>query len=250
VTRIDLSVTELDVVWRAHPFGALPLIIDVPSPGATHAERAALERRVWADLVARDLADDHGRPHWRLADRLETIALRTRSLQLSVFGADETRAILATRGRDHVLGVLGERFHLKAVPSTGLATTLLALLPEVPPGQGHSVSVDTSVFAAATTASTPAGAHDTLCEHGLDTDDARTVLAMATGSVRTIQLVGERRHPDGRTTRSRPVSVHDTPTGRYRTIRTITATADHLTVIPTTTTALADALRRLIPASP
>jgi hypothetical protein len=247
VTGIDLSVTELDVVWRAKSFGALPLIIDVPSPGASHAERGAIERQVWAELVARGLADDHGHPHWRLADRLETIARRSRSLQLRVFGADATRAILAVRGRSHVLGVLGDRFHLKSVPRTGIAATLLALLPEVPAGQGYSVNVDTAVFSAAATAT---AAHDTLVKHGLDPDDARTMLSMATGSVRTIQLVGERRDADGRTTRSRPVSVHDTPAGRYRTIRTITDTADHLTVTPTTTAALANALDQLTPAPP
>jgi hypothetical protein len=247
VTGIDLSVTELDVVWRAKSFGAMPLVIDVPSPGASHAERGAIERRVWAELVDRGLADDHGHPHWRLADRLETIARRTRSLQLRVFGADATRAILAVRGRSHVLGVLGDRFHLKSVPRSGMAATLLGLLPDVPPGHGYSVNVDTAVFAAAAKG---AAAHDTLVKHGLAPDDARTMLAMASGSVRTIQLVSERRDADGRTTRSLPLSVHDTPTGRYRTIRTITATADHLTVTPTTTSALADALEQLTPATP
>jgi hypothetical protein len=246
---IDLSTTELDVVWRTAGFGALPLIIDVPSPGATHAERAALECRVWTDLVARGLADDHGRPHWRLADRLETIAQPSRSLQLRIFGADATRAVLATRGRKNVLGVLGDRFHLTPTPASGAAATLLALLPEVPAGREHSVSVDTTAFAAATRATTAGRAHDTLRRHGLDADDGRTLLAMTTGSVRTIQIVAETRDADGRTTRSWPLSVHDTPAGRYRTVRTISATADHLTVTPATTAAIATALAQLTPVS-
>lgn len=240
MTGLDLSPTELDVVWRAGDLGALPLVIDVPSAGGTHAERAALERRVWMDLVARDLADDHGRPHWRLADRLETIARRTRALQLRVQGANATRAILATRGRDSVLGVLGDRFRLTS--AGGRAATLLALLPEAPPGRGYSVSVDTAAFTAATRAATPVAAHDILRGHGVSTDDARTLLAMTTGCVRVAQIVAERRDADGHTTRSPVVSVHDTPAGRYRTIRTITATGDHLTVTPTTTAALAAVL--------
>jgi hypothetical protein len=243
MTRFDLSATELDVVWRTAGFGTLPLIIDVPSPGATHAERALLEHRVWADLVTRGLADDPGRAHWRLTDRLETIARCAQSLQLRVFGADETRAILATRGRHNVLGVLGERFRLAAVPDTGRAETLVSLLPEVPAGPGHSVSVDTALFRAA--AADPGTAFDRLRRHGLGTDDARTLLAMTTGAVRVTQLVAERR--DGRVTRSRPVSVLDTANGRYRVIRTVTTTGDHLTVTPATTATLADALTVQVP---
>lgn len=238
MTRFDLSVTELDVVWRAAGFGALPLILDVPSPGATHAERAALESRVWTGLMARGLADDPGRTHRRLADRLETIAKCGKSLQLRVFGADAVRAILATRGHHNVLGVLGERFHLTAVPATGRAATLVSLLPDVAAGRGHSVSVDTAVFAAA--AADPATAHDTLRRHGLGTDDARTLLAMTTGTVRISQLVSE--HRTGGRARSRPVSVLDTATGRYRVIRTVTDAGDHLTVTPASAAALESAL--------
>ncbi|MFL6127092.1 ESX secretion-associated protein EspG [Actinophytocola sp.] len=242
--RFDLSPTELDVVWRALRLDALPLVVDVPSPGATHAERAALERRVWTELAERELADDHGRPHWRLADRLETIARRTRSLELRVFGVDTTRAILATRGRRNVLGVLGERFTVSSAPATARATTLLALLPEVPPGQGHPVRVDTGLFAAAVRDDEP---HDTLRHNGVSTDDARTLIAMATGSVRVAQIVAETRYPNGRAVRSRAMSVHDTPSGRYRSVRTVTPDSDHLTVTPATASALADALARLTP---
>lgn len=238
MTRFDLSVTELDVVWRAAGFGALPLILDVPSPGATHAERAELEHQVWTGLMARGLADDPGQAHARLADRLETIAKCGKSLQLRVFGADAVRAILATRGHHNVLGVLGERFHLSAVPATGRAATLVSLLPEVAAGRGHSVSVDTAVFAAA--AADPATTHDALRRNGLSTDDARTLLAMTTGTVRISQLVSERHH--GGRARSQPVSVLDTAAGRYRVIRTVTDAGDHLTVTPASAAALASAL--------
>jgi hypothetical protein len=247
MTRFELSPVELDVVWRALRLGGLPLVIDVPSPGATHAERAVIERRVWTELVRRELADDQGQPHWRLADRLETIARRTRSLELRVFGADAIRAILATRGRRNVLGVLAERFTVSSAPATARVATLLALLPEVPPGQGHSVSVDTRLFAAAARAAKP---HDRLRQHGVSTDDARTLLAMATGSVRIAQIVAEARGAHGRAVRSRALSVYDTPAGRYRAVRTVTPASDHLTVTPATPSSLADALARLTPARP
>lgn len=245
MTRFDLSTTEFDVVWRTSDLGAPPLILDVPSPGATHAERTALERRVWTELTTRDLADDHGQPNWRLLDQLKTIAHRQRSLELRVFGAGATRAILATRGRRNVLAALTDRVRLSSVAATGRAATLLALLPEVPAGQGHSISVDTTVFADATKAAKP---HDELRRHGVSTDDARTLLAMATGSVRIAQIVAEVRDSAGRTVRSRAMSVYDTPSGRYRAIRTVTSATDHLTVTPASAAFLADALARLIPA--
>jgi hypothetical protein len=244
MTRFDLSTTEFDVVWRASEFGSLPLVLDVPSPGATHAERDVLERRVWTELVARDLADDHGQPDWRLLDRLETIARRRHALELRVLGKGATRAILATRGRRNVLAVLTDRVRLSSVPATGRAATLLALLPEVPAGQGQSISVDTTVFAAATKAAKP---QDKLRRHGISTDDARTLLAMATGSVRIAQIVAEVRDSTGRALRSRAMSVYDTPSGRYRAIRTVTSATDHLTVTPASAASLADALARLTP---
>jgi len=245
MTRFDLSTTELDVVWRASGFGTLPLILDVPSPGATHAERAALERRVWTELVGRELADDHGQADWRLLEQLDTIARRRRSLELQVFGTGTTRAVLATRGRRSVLGVLADRFLLSSVPATGQAATLLALLPDVPPGQGHSISVDTTVFAAATEAAKP---QDKLRRLGVSGDDARTLLAMASGSVRIAQIVAEVRDSTGRAVRSRTMSVYDTPSGRYRAIRTITSISDYLTVTPASAASLADALAGLTPA--
>lgn len=245
MTRFDLSTTEFDVLWRASELGTPPLVLDVPSPGATHAEREVLERRVWTGLVARDLADDHGQPNWRLLDRLETIARRRHSLELRIMGIGPTRAILATRGRRNVLAVITDRVRLSSVPATGRAATLLALLPEVPAGQGHSISVDTTVFTAATKAAKP---HDKLRRHGVSTDDARTLLAMATGSMRIAQIVAEVRDSTGRTLRSRAMSVYDTPSGRYRVIRTVTPATDHLTVTPATAASLTDALTRLTPA--
>lgn len=238
---LDLSATELDVVWRAAGFGALPLVIDVPSPGASHAERAVIERDVWRGLVERGLAEDHGRPAERLAARLDTIARRGQSLELRVFGADETRAILATRGKRSVLGVLGDRFTLTSVPAPGRAATLLALLPDVPAGPGYSVSVDTDAFVAAAGAGSPATAQDRLRRRGLGTDDARTLLDMATGAIRTIQIVAET--PAGR---SEPLAAHDTPRGRYRVLRTTTDFSDHLTITPATPATLADAVTQLL----
>lgn len=242
---LDLSATELDVVWRAENLGELPLVIDVPSPGKTHAERADLERRVWTELVDREVADAVGQPVWQLRDLLVVVGRRRRSLQLRVFGQNAINAILAVRGRHVALAVLDGRFRIRRVADTGLAATLLSLLPPVPAGTGHSVSVRTTAFASAARADSPGRARDILQRNGLSADDARTLLTMTTGILRTAQVVDEWRDDLGATTRSRPVSVQDTPHGRYRSIRTITGTDDHLTVTPANSTNLAAAVDQL-----
>jgi EspG family len=245
--RVELSPVELDVVWRSEPFEELPLIIDVPSPGATHAERAALEARVWAELVERELADDHGRAAAEVVDLLEVIARRRRSLQLRTFGPDPVRAILAVRGPRAVLGVLDEkRLRLANVPDTGLADTLLSLLPEVPAGRGHSVSVSAAALTEATGARTASAAWDVLTRHGLNRDDARILLDMATGSVRTGQIAADRRK-EGRLIRTdRVVAFHDTQSGRYQTVRKVIESADYLTIGPASRVTLARSTEQLL----
>jgi hypothetical protein len=244
---LELSTIELSVVWRSQPFGELPLILDVPTPGATRAERTALETGVWAGLVERELADDHGRATTRLVDALGVIAHRRRSLQLRTFGPDPVRAILAVRGARAVLAVLDDRFRLAGVPDTGLAGTILSLLPDLPAGPGHPVTVPAAALTAAAEAATSARAWDVLTAHGVNRDDARILVTMATGSIRTGQVAAELRALNGRLTRSpRIVAFHDTPAGRYQTLRKITGATDHITVSPATPTALARTITDLL----
>src|SRR2546421_8625100 len=148
---LQLSLLELDVIWRSQRFGELPPIIDVPSPGATHTERAALEAQAWTTLIERDLADDHARPTSAAINTLHVIAHRRLSLHLRTFGPDALRAILAQRGPRTVLGVLdNQHFRLARVADTGLPDTLLSLLPDLPAGPGRSISTPTAALATAT----------------------------------------------------------------------------------------------------
>ena len=217
---IELSAVELDVVWRALSFGDLPLVLDVPSPGATRAARAALEDTVWAGLVDRALAEDHGRATGKLVTVLGVIRRRRWAVQLRTFGPDPRRAILAVHGVRAVLAVLDhERLRLARVPDTGIAGTLLSLLPDVPAGKGHPVTVAAEALTEAAAAGTSAAARDVLRGHGVNRDDAGSLITMTTGSIRTGQIAAEHRAPDGRLTRSpRIVAFYDTPHGRYREI--------------------------------
>jgi ESX secretion-associated protein EspG len=244
---LELSPAELDVVWRSQPFGELPLILDVPSPGATHAERAALEAKVWTGLVERELADDHGRPISRLADTLDVLARRRRSLELRTFGPGPLRAILAVRGRRAVLAVLDDRLRLATVSDTGLAGTLLSLLPDLPAGPGHPVTVPATALAAATQATTPARAWDMLTHHGVNRDEARILVTMATGSIRTGQIAAELRAVNARLARTpRVVAFHDTSGGRYQSVRNSSKGTEQLTVAPATPAALVRSATNLL----
>lgn len=234
---IELSAVELDVVWRALSWGDLPLILDVPSPGTTRAERAALETTVWAALVDRELADDHGRATATLVTVLGVIGRRRWAVELRTFGPDPRCALLAVHGVQAVLAVLDQgKLRLARVPDTGIAGTLLSLLPDVPAGNGHTVTVAADVLTEAAAAGTPAAAWNVLRGHGVDRDDAGSVITMTTGSFRTGQIAAELRGPDGRLTRApRIVAFYDTPRGRYRAVHT----AGHLTIGPATPAALA-----------
>jgi hypothetical protein len=234
---IELSAVELDVVWRSLSFGDLPLILDVPSPGATRAERAALEARVWAGLVDRELAEDHGRATGKLVTVLGVIRRRRWAVELRTFGPDPRQAILAVHGVRAVLAVLDKgKLRLARVPDTGIAGTLLSLLPELPAGKGHQVTVAAEALTAAAAAGTSAAARDVLRGHGVNRDDAGSLITMTTGSIHTGQIAAELRGPDGRLTRSpRIVAFYDTPHGRYRALRT----DGHLTIGPATPAALA-----------
>lgn len=245
---LELSTLELDVVWRAQAFDDLPLIIDVPSPGGTRAERASLEAQVWTDLVDRELADDHGHATARLVDALRVINHRRQSLELRVFGPDPLRALLAVRGSRAVLAVLdSERFRLAVVANTGLAKTIVSLLPPLHAGRGHPTSVTTTALANAAKATTPGAAWDALQGHGVNRDDARILLEMATGSTRTGQFAAERRAPDGRRSRSpRIVAFYDTPKGRYQVLRKTIGSAEHVTVAPASPQALTRSVSDLV----
>ena len=86
-----LPATEFDVVWRALDLGDPPLVLTVPSPGRTRAERAAVEARVWSALRERGLAGADGAPLGKLTGRLTTIARSTTAIELRGWQDGEIR---------------------------------------------------------------------------------------------------------------------------------------------------------------
>jgi hypothetical protein len=70
---VVLSALEFDVIWENERLPERHVALDVPSPGKTHTERAALVKQTWAALEARGLAEG-GRAIGDLVDRIMLLA--------------------------------------------------------------------------------------------------------------------------------------------------------------------------------
>ncbi|TDQ05126.1 ESX secretion-associated protein EspG [Labedaea rhizosphaerae] len=235
--RVALDATEFDVVWRAAGLGVPPAVLDMPSPGGSHAERARIEHAVWSALTGRGLATGFGQATSRLRTAIGLVASRVTSFEL------HTARLRALLGRVNQRAVLVEfadgRLLLRTVPDTGLAQTIAGLLPELPAGPGRSITVDVGLLAKAEAA---ASRRVVLRRGGLSRDDARTLADMMCGADGHGQIVAEVTH-HGVTRRSASVvAFFHNDGGRYRVIRT----DDHVTITPVTTAQLAAAADELL----
>lgn len=234
-----LSATEFDVVWCGQGHGRPPTVLDMPSPGATHAERARIEHDVWAALAKDGLADRFGEPARHLLDAVEIIAGRVTSLELHTSGF---RALLGRLNRRAVLVRFeGDELRFHPVADTGLAHTLVDLLPALPAGIGQSITVDATVLAKVEGAGTVNERRAILQDSGVTRASARTLLDMISDAAGHGQIVGESVHR-GERTRTDVVAFFHNQTGRYRVLRR----GDHLTITPTTLPQLAGAVEALI----
>ena len=231
-----MSVTEFDVVWRGLGYGVPPLILDVPSPGATYSERAGIERDVWVGLVERGLADRPGQLRSAVAELFAVVAQRKKAIELRVGGF---RAVLAVGARRAVLAQLdGDRLGFATVPETGLAATVAAVLPVAGAGVGRSVTVGAKALAAAEAAGTPMARQKALQDGGLARGDARALADMTDGAYEVGQFAVE---VDGRRA-DQVVAFFRNESGRYQLIRH----GDHITVTPASAAQLGTAVDQLL----
>lgn len=222
MTRFALSATEFDVVWRGLGYGVPPLILDVPSPGATYRERADIERDVWAALVERGFAGGPAQVRPAVAGLFDVVANPVKAIELRV-GAFST--VLAVGHRRAVLGQLdGDKMWFEAMPETGLASTIVDVLPDAPAGAGRSVTVDANALAKAEAAATPTARQAALQAGGLARGEARALAEMTEGT----SEVGQFAVTAGGRRGDRVVAFYRNPTGRYQLIRH----GDRITVTP------------------
>jgi hypothetical protein len=239
--KFAVDATEFDVLWRAAGHGVPPVVLDMPSPGGSRAERARIEHAVWSALTGRGLATGFGELAWELRAAIGVVAGRVTSFELHTA---KLRALLGRVNRRAVLVEFADgRLLLRTVADTGLAHTIAALLPELPAGQGRSITVETGLLARAEAAPSR---RVVLRRGGLSRDDARMLADMMCGADGHGQIVAEvtRR---GVTRRSEHVvAFFHNATGRFRVIRT----GDHVTITPVSAVQLAAAADELVSGPP
>lgn len=213
-----LSTLEFDVLWEAEGLPRRHVALDVPSPGATHTERARLVEQAWESLESRGLARGR-RSSAELADLLGLLANPKVSVDVWVWVERRISGLAAGSGGQALLGVVdGDEVWLIPARSSALAEAAVSVAGELAPGVGRSVSVPHDVLVAADAeARGDAKALITALEdRGVELWQAQELAGMLFGTLTRGQFGAQRSGRDGRTKRaSRVVAFHDTDAGRY-----------------------------------
>src|SRR5205823_5089292 len=212
------STLEFDVLWEAHRFPHRHVVLDVPSPGVTHAERATLVKQAWDGLEQRGLAA-RGRAEPELADRLALLAHPDRSVDAWVWTDREIRGLAGVSGRDALLGVV-DRAEVWLIPArdSSFVEAAVSMAGECQPGGGRSISVPLDVLREADECAggDPKALIVELEEREVPLNQAQMLSAMLTGMTGRGQFGVERTLRGQRVRRAeRVVAFHDTHSGRY-----------------------------------
>ncbi|MCK2237105.1 MULTISPECIES: ESX secretion-associated protein EspG [unclassified Crossiella] len=152
-SREPLSRLAFSTLWQAvHEDRPQPVVLDVAPETGDYPDRAASLRQGMDELAAKGYRDDR-----RIAEDVlalvRLLAEHSRSLDLRLIGRGGwVRALAAAGGPDRAgLAVLTPAgLTLREVRDTGLATALLAELPEHPRGTLRQLSVPTTQLRAFT----------------------------------------------------------------------------------------------------
>ena len=221
---VTISALEFDVLWEHLRLETMPLVLKVPSPGKTHAERAELEQRAWAELDRRGL----GRPvslDPMLEDLLHLLNRPQQEVDGRLWLGHSVRVLAAAKGQSGVLAVLShDQLTLRPASAEGLSREALSVLPPLPAGPGHSVTLPSAdLDAAAAAANTPDDLQQALLSRGIRAEDARTLADMFRDAGNRGQFGAASRDKWGKRVRQdHVVSFFDNPQGRYIQLRRAT----------------------------
>jgi hypothetical protein len=224
-----LSAVEFDVVWERLGLGPTPVVLQLASPGRTHAERRRLVADTWAALRVRGLVGPRG-PEPALDGLLRLLAGPAERVELRAWGCLRTRAVAA--GRDDA-GVLARRCGdaVTVEPCASPPSAVVGLLPPAPPGPGRAAAVPTAALTAARARPSGAGLRADLLDRGAAPDEAGPMAWMLHGLHARAQLGALAPDGWGALRRSPGVlEVLDGPRGRYL----VTRTADGWTTVAPT----------------
>lgn len=215
-----LSAIEFDVVWRSLDLGAPHVVLTVPSPGSTDADRAHIVEQAWRALTDRGLVR-HGRPVDDLVDLLSVLAAPRRAIDVRVWADREIRALAATSGSDSfgALAIIdGGRVSVSRARGAALPAFAVGVAGTLPAGPGRSVSLphEQLSWADARAGGDTLRLVGLLVDVGVPTEDAEAIRLMCEGMVVRGQFGAEHTTAGGRHSRAeRVIAFHDTPRGRY-----------------------------------
>jgi hypothetical protein len=223
-----------DFLWESMELGELPYPLRVRSHGATEDERVSLRHRVDVELKARGVRDSRGYVEPRLDDWLGLLArgpVSIDAVHIPQFQAHPVAILAAGDDRTGVVAIQdGDGIWLRGVPSDGLASAVIDLLPAGPRGSEASVTLPLDealntrpIRVPVSASSGPAeaeekgrrGRRQSLSERV--TVDPKETYGLISGQPRQRggQLAANSRSSLGSRQRSRVLGWFDTATGRY-----------------------------------
>jgi len=222
---VAISALEFDVLWE-HCFGAeevsgMPLVLKVPSPGRTRAERSRLVNQAWSGLEQRGLGRSVDLDP-RLELMLGVLRRPDREIDGRLWVGRSLRLLTASSGEQAVLAVLaGDQLTMRFADVTGLPRYALSVLPAQPAGPGQSITMRTHDFESAAQQATDKTAFEAaLRELSVRAEDATALVTMIGDIVNQGQFGSAARDKLGKRVRAdRVLSFFDTPDGRYLQVR-------------------------------
>ena len=227
--RYVLSPVEFDVLWTGLHLGPTPVVLRLPSPGRTHAERRHIEAAAWAALRRRGMAG----PQTGLVQLLRVLAGADRRLEVRAWSTSAVRALAAGSGDTAALAVHSDDA-VAVGPCASLSSAATAVLPPLTPGPGRAANVPTASLVAALRSASGAGLRADLVDHGATAEEAGPLTRMLRGVRWRAQVgavVADRWGSPRRC--GQVLGILDGPRGRYLTTRSRSDDgADWTTVAP------------------
>jgi hypothetical protein len=230
--RYVLSPVEFDVLWAGLQLGPTPVVLRLPSPGRTHAERRHIEADAWAALRHPGLTGPQG-PQTGLVQLLRVLAGADRRLEVRAWSTSAVRALAAGSGDTAALAVHSDDA-VTVGPCASLSSAATAVLPPLAPGPGRAANVPTASLVAALRSASGAGLRADLVDHGATAEEAGPLTRMLRGVRWRAQVgavVADRWGSPRRC--GQVLGILDGPRGRYLSTRSRSDDgADWTTVAP------------------
>jgi hypothetical protein len=213
-----LSALEFDVLWESFELPRRHVALDVPSDGATYAERRELVESAWASLSERSLARNR-RVSGEVADLLHLLGRPQFGLDVWVWAEREIRGRAVSVRGQAVLAVV-DHGEVWLIPATedGLPEAAVSVAGDLGPGVGQTVSIPYAALRSADEAAKgdAKGLVTALEDRGVPLFQAQELSGMLLGQEARGQFGAERTSRDGVVHRAgRVVAFFDTDAGRY-----------------------------------